>query len=121
MTASISMIGDGSRKVPRRPSLDRYDNMSYRPMPSAADTTSDFGTFLGLERDYPSTHDRDRDLLIALGVDGNVPLAQARVNMFRSKFYAGKVSANDVRAELGLPPIHPIPANDNHELAAQAA
>lgn len=99
----------------RAPSYDDK-TMSAPVIGGADDASTEFGSFLGLEREYPSTHDRDRDLLIALGVDGTVPLAQARRNAATANYYGG-ITPNDAVAYMRSL----RPANDNHELAAQAA
>jgi hypothetical protein len=87
----LASFGAKNGKHANAPSLTRYDNM--RPSTAAPTATS-------LYREVKNTHDADVALLEALGVDGDVPLAQARIN-------AGLDLART--------------ANDNHEIAAKAA
>lgn len=66
------------RKAQRKPGLDFYDNK--RPaavIQVSADAPTEYKAGLVLEKEYPSTHTRDKALLVALGVNGEVPLDQA--------------------------------------------
>lgn len=97
-------------KVMRTPSLSAYDNMKPRPEGHAEPAPiAPFGETLHLNKDAPRTQPRDYALLVALGVNGEVPLAQARVN-------AGLDPWPATTAWLAE-----IAANDNHEIAAKAA
>ena len=100
-------------KVMRAPSLTGYDNRKPRADVEVATPLSTTGEYnQAFLKDAPSTRPRDKALLVALGVDGDVPLAQARVN-------AG-LSAPGQTGESGPEMIAPLSANDN-ELAVKAA
>ena len=94
-------IINGGRKVSRKPSLSVHDNR--KPPSASADPAyaAQFNTYH--DKDAGRTHARDKALLVALGVDGDVPLEQALKN-------AGLEWDWDPRA-----------ANDNAKLAAKAA
>ena len=94
-------------KVARMPDLEGRDTRPTREI--GADDQFLFGANV---KDYPSTHGRDKALLIALGVDGDVPIAQARLN-------AG-LPADGSRPAM-LRRGEWVAANDNHEQAAIAA
>lgn len=100
---------DGQTDDDQAPGLDRYD--AVPPLSAAADAkiassvlsknsapydyTNDFKAGLYLEKDAPRTHGRDKALLVALGVDGSVPLAQARVNAGLDAAVVWREAAND--------------------------
>lgn len=72
---------ESGRKVSKKPTLESYDNRA--PMTEAQQASLGFarGAFTqDLVRDMPSTRSRDYALLVELGVNGEVPLAQAMVN-----------------------------------------
>lgn len=99
----MTVFSECGGKLWRRPALDRYDNMP----PDASPLSQHL-------QNYPSTHDRDKALLVALGVDGDVPLAQAMVNAGLAPIV--RLADLDIlSAALGWP------ANDNHTQAAAAA
>lgn len=91
-------------KVLRTPSLSRYDNMRVETVDTQ--TADPMGFNLEFVKDAPRTWARDKALLVALGVNGEVPLMQALEN-------AGL--AWDMK------PASVVAANDNHEIAAKAA
>lgn len=64
------------RKASKLPSLDYYDNIPPC-RGNVIDASRSIDNFL---KEYPRTHGRDKALLVALGVDGDVPLMQARMN-----------------------------------------
>lgn len=68
----------GGGKVPRAPDYEqrKVANDPVRgPMPVADDTSAQFKA--GLYRSDDRTHTRDRELLVALGVDGSVPFERS--------------------------------------------
>src|SRR5690348_11373929 len=67
-------------KVMRAPDLERLDRVVYREPIDATPAAPVTKTNLFLDKDAPRTWARDKAELVALGVDGDVPLAQARVN-----------------------------------------
>ncbi len=69
-------------KVQRAPSLGAYDNrrLKVTELHSPHEVAPNFKAALSFDKDYPSTRSADKALLIALGVDGDVPLEQARIN-----------------------------------------
>lgn len=69
---------NGGRKVHRKPSLSVYD--SRKPPTAAADPAynAQFNSYL--DSDAGRGHAAAKAELVAFGVNGEVPLAQARVN-----------------------------------------
>lgn len=117
----MSTINTANGKVPRRPSLDRYDGAVYSSLviqSAPAEMVSDYQSSLSLEKDAPRTHKRDKALLIKLGVDGDVPLAQARINAGLMFMGVDLSSAPDICCDQFGNILH---ANDNNEQAANAA
>jgi hypothetical protein len=106
-------------KVMRTPTLSRYDGMVPKPEPvfTAATATGEFNQ--QFVKDGGRTWERDKAELVAFGVDGDVPLAQAWVNAgldappgYTLRDWRWLVRQIDA----GL-----IGANDNHKIAAKAA
>lgn len=91
MRAFIDVNSERGRVVPRRPTLERYDNAKPRAEHIAnvtADIEFDYKRHLVLG-DPPASNPRAAYAeLVRFGVNGEVPLAQAMVN-------AGLVAAND--------------------------
>lgn len=97
--AKRSVIGG---KVMRTPSLERYDDRmppkETSAVPQVVVEQVGYKEAFFLEKDAPRTWARDKALLVALGVNGEVPFETAAAN-------AGLL----------------IAANDNHKIAAIAA
>lgn len=99
------------------PNLGAYDSRKFRAsdlhMPDQM--APDFKAALSFDKDYPSTRDADYATLVALGVNGEVPLAQA----MRNAGLASETEEYVLRGRVSL--VFDVPANDNHEQAAIAA
>lgn len=91
-------------KVLRTPSLGSYDDRSLRSagLHHPDHVAPDFKAAMALEREYPSTRNADYALLVALGVNGEVPLDQALRNAEIGRYWGG------------------VPVNDNLEHAVAA-
>jgi len=101
----------------RTPSLGTYDGRRGKAELHQPDQVMpDFKAALGFEKDYPSTRDADYALLVRLGVNGEVPLAQAMANA--GLLASGGIVGRDGKASAWFAS---RPANDNHEQAAVAA
>lgn len=87
-------------KVMRAPEYDDFRPPAVAGNDIGLPSTPTFKNTLFLEKDINGERDRAKALLVRLGVDGDVPLAQARINA-------------------GLPPIWA--ANDNDKQRAVAA
>lgn len=80
-TLAKAIIIDANGKVPRRPSLERYDTRRI-----TFDAQSSCHLEVQIVNDSRNENDRRREVatnrcaLRALGVDGDVPLAQAMAN-----------------------------------------
>jgi hypothetical protein len=66
----------------RTPSTEGYDSRPPQPdrLHQPDQIVPDFKSALSLEKDYPSTHTRDKALLVALGVNGEVSFFDAAAN-----------------------------------------
>lgn len=109
----LAVISTGSirhGKVPRRPSLEELDGRAPRE-DEASTAAGGHRTNDHLFADAGRTWPRDKALLIVLGVDGDIDLAQARQNA-------------DGRFAIQLGDgwlVMPAAANDNSRIAARAA
>lgn len=139
--------GENGRKIEKRPSLSQYDNMKPRADHEVAQDVAAIGGYnQAFVKDAPRTQGRDKALLVALGVDGDVPLEQAAKNAGLTRGvwsngrsavinYAGRQRKMPDDGGLGEPKRkfsetfsgvnmmieHFLGANDNHEIAAKAA
>lgn len=103
----------GGRKVPKKPNLGAYDNR--RPPSASADPAYNDQFNGSLYADAPRTQPQDKALLVALGVNGEVPFDQARRN---AGLNAVRTKADGSRHALRM---NFVAANDNTKLAARAA
>lgn len=69
-------------KVMRTPSTENYDArvQIVDTLHQPDEVVPDFKSALSLDKEYPSTHTEDKALLVALGVNGEVPFFDAAAN-----------------------------------------